>query len=194
MAPGASVVRAARQGDFDGLCGLYALINALDLAGFKRSRSTIHQRMFMALTDALPCRKLRAAMTTIGLDGKDLVDAAHTAFPEFRKTLGGDIKVSRPFKRKSFASDPLFLDALAALVAQPGSAVIINMSTPSYRHWTVVNAIGPSKIELRNSSTLTALPRDRYTIKRGRYRISPHETLLVVLTTGNPVPRKGPAP
>lgn len=174
-------MKPARQGDFDGLCGLYALINALDGVGFKRSRSTVHQRMFSALADALPCRKLRAAMTTTGLEGKDLVDAAHAAFPAFRRSLGGAIKVTRPFKRKSFTSDAVFLDAVAELLSQPGSAVIVNMTTPSYRHWTVVHAIGPSTIDLRDSWTLKTLSRDRYTIKRGPYRISPHETLLLQL-------------
>lgn len=141
-------MKAARQGDFDGLCGLYALINALDPAGFKRSKSTMHQRMFAALAEALPCRKLRSAMTTIGLEGKDLVKAAHTAFPEFERILGGEIKVTRPFRRSSFKTDADFVTALQELTAQPNAGVIINMATPSYRHWTVVQSIDPDAFEL----------------------------------------------
>lgn len=68
-------MRPARQGDFDGFCGIYSLINALDVAGFSTPRSAVHQRIFVALTDALPNRKLRVAIHR-GLKGKDLVRAS----------------------------------------------------------------------------------------------------------------------
>lgn len=171
-------MRPARQGDFDGLCGIYALVNALDLAGGKRPRSPVHRRLFVALAEALPGGKLRTAIDT-GLDGRDLVKAAALAFPAFKKSLGGSVSVIRPFRKATFKTNEEFVEAIADIMASGRSALILNVSTPAYDHWTVAASITSEAITLRDSGALKELRLARYTVRRGDYRIRPKETLLV---------------
>ena len=171
-------MRPARQGDFDGLCGLYALINALDPATGSRPRTPMHRDLFVALAHALPCRKLRQAMDK-GLESRDLIDAATSAFPLFKKRLGGHVSVMRPFKRQGFKTDGDFLEAISDIMASGRSAIILNVHAPTYRHWTVAERITAEDILIRDSWALKTLSRARYTVKRGPYRIHPSDTLLV---------------
>lgn len=169
-------MRPARQGDFDCFCGIYSLINALDVAGFSPPRSAVHQRIFVALTEALPNRKLRVAIDR-GLKGKDLVRASRIAFPNFRNRIGGRVSISRPLRHSTVESTDAVFRALEAHMGE-NSAVIIHLSTPAYRHWTVVKTIEPTSIVLRDSWTLRSFPLDRFSIE-GRYQIDVRETILV---------------
>ena len=163
-------MRAARQGDFDGLCGLYAVINALDLAGCRRPRSPVHRKLFVGLAQALPGGKLRAAIGD-GLGGRELIKAATLVFPGFRKSLGGLVTVSQPFRKATFETNEGFLEAMADIMASSRSALILNVSTPAYNHWTVAQEITPRAIIVRDSGALKELPLGRFTIRRGPYRI-----------------------
>ncbi len=59
---GARPMRTTRQGTFDGLCGVYAILNALDPAGFKRPRGQLHAALFKELTYGLGSVSLLSAM------------------------------------------------------------------------------------------------------------------------------------
>jgi hypothetical protein len=171
-------MRAARQGDFDGLCGLYALINALDLAGCRLGRSPVHRKIFEELAGSLPAATLRRAIKD-GLSGRDLLTAAAATFPTFKKSLSGSVSVSRPFRETTFRTNEEFLESIADIMASGRSSLVLNVSTPIYDHWTVAAAITPQAIILRDSGALKELRLDRYTVRRGEYRIRPRETLLV---------------
>lgn len=138
----------------------------------------MHRDLFVALVHALTRQKLRQAMDE-GLEARDLIDAANVAFPLFKKRLGGLVTVMRPFKRKTFETDTDFLEAISDIMASGRSAIILNVHTPAYRHWTVAETITAEEILVRDSWALKALSRGRYTIKRGAYRIHPRDTLLV---------------
>lgn len=183
-------MRPARQGDFDGLCGLYALINALDPAGCRMPRSPVHRKLFVALAAALPARKLGKAIDE-GLEGKDLVKAAALAFPMFKRELGGLVTVSRPFPEATFQSNEAFVEAMADILVSGRSALVLNVSAPAYDHWTVAASITPSAITVRDSGALKELRLDRYTVRRGRYRLRPTETLLVHFKPRRPTKPKG---
>ena len=176
--PGASVMRAAKQGDYDGLCGLYALINALDLAGCKGGRLPVHRKLFEELAGSLPKGTLHRAIKD-GLSGKDLLKAAAAVFPAFKKPLGGSVKVCRPFRETIFRTNDEFVESIADIMVSGRSALILNICTPVYDHWTVAASITPQAIVLRDSGALRELRLDRYTVRRGGYRILPRETLLV---------------
>jgi hypothetical protein len=138
----------------------------------------MHRELFVALAQALPRQKLRQAMDK-GLEGRDLINAATSAFPLFKKRLGGQLSVTRPFKRQTFKTDADFLESISDIMASGRSAIILNVHTPTYMHWTVAETITAEEILIRDSWAMKALSRARYTIKRGRYRIHPSDTLLV---------------
>lgn len=179
-APGASRRKPARQGDLDGLCGLYALVNALEEVLVKTPRPALLTRLFESLLQALSTPKLRKALTH-GLDGKTLVKAARTAFSEHKKALGGVIGVSRPLRRQSFGTNAEFTAALTKLLEPGDIALIINFATPDYAHWTVVETVADDSLALRDSAGRKSLPLDRYTVRRGPYRILARETLMLKL-------------
>lgn len=180
MVPGMPRRKPARQGDLDGLCGLYALINALELVAVKPPGPALQMRLFVSLTEALPAPRLRKALAN-GLDGKTLIKAARTAFPEHKKALGGVVKVSRPLRRQSFRTNADFTTTLTRLMTPGDVALIINFATPRYAHWTVVEAVKHGSLVLRDSLGTNSLSMDRYTVKRGLYRILARETLMLQL-------------
>lgn len=171
-------MRPARQGDFDGFCGLYALINALDPAGLGGPRKPLHRDMFVALAQALPPRKLSQAVAD-GLMAEDLIEVAGAAFPQFKKALGGQVTVSLAFEETYFDTDDDFLQAIRDVMLSGRSGIIMMVHTPTFRHWTVPSSITETEIVIRDSWGLKSLDRGRYTIKRGRYRIHPGDTLLL---------------
>lgn len=178
--PEAPRIKPARQGDLDGLCGLYAMINALEFITARPPGPALQARLFKALTDGLSAPRLRKALAE-GLNGKELIKAAHLAFPEHKKALGGTIEISRPLRRQAFRASADFVAALAQLIDPGDAAVVINFATPRYSHWTVVRAAKLDALTLKDSLSSKALPLDRYTIRRGPYRILVRETLLLRL-------------
>ena len=55
-------MRAQKQGDLDGLCGLYAIVNAIELTGVVGPKSTFHRRLFKRLLNGLAEGELHQAM------------------------------------------------------------------------------------------------------------------------------------
>lgn len=180
--PGSGAPRAkpARQGDLDGLCGVYALINALELITAKPPGPAFQVRLFVSLTGSLSAPKLRKALVD-GLNGQEVVKAARKAFPEHKKALGGRIEVSRPLRRQSFRTNAEFTAALNRLMEPGDTALIIHFATPRYAHWTAVQAVKPDVITLRDSLGTKSLSLERYTARRGPYRILARETLMLQL-------------
>lgn len=178
-------MRAARQGAFDGLCGVYALINCLDEVGLKRPRSKLHKDLFIALTHALPSDRLKAAMDD-GLCTEDLIGAARRGFRAIRRQYFIDLRVGQPFAQRAFGSVDEFAASLTTFVQASSASVIINMGTPHYDHWTVVRGLEGRRLLVRDSGALKQLDLGRFTVDRGRYRLRPAETLLVQLRAAKP--------
>lgn len=174
----ASLRKPVRQGDLDGLCGLYALLNALDLLAAKPPRPALQKALFQELIRALPAPKLREAMSA-GLEGKDLIKAARIAFPPHKRALGGRIEVSRPFRRQAFETSEELAANWGKRIYTGDTALLINFATPTYAHWSVVLAIEPTAIALRDSSSTRSLSLDKYAVRRGPYRIRTRETLML---------------
>lgn len=169
-------MRPASQGAFDGLCGIYAIINSMDGLGLKRPRSRFHKELFVSLTNALPTNRLRAAMDR-GLTGDDLSSAARRAFRTLRETDG--LEVRRPFARRSFVCIHEYAAAICTLPEGEQTVAIINVSAPHYRHWTVAcRVLGPWLL-VRDSWNLDRLDLRRFNVDRGRYNIRTKDTLLL---------------
>lgn len=170
--------KPARQGDLDGLCGFYAVINAMELVAPHAPGPSVQKSLFAALTRSLSNSALQKALVQ-GLDGKELVKASRPALSLHHKVLGSRIMVSRPFRRRSFRTNEEFISALTDATEIGGVAFILNIATPRYAHWTVVESASHTTITLRDSTSMRLLALDRYTIGRSPYRIHPRETLEV---------------
>jgi len=171
-------VRPARQGSLDGLCGVYAVINATSLAlGLKR-RSALQKDLFVQLTHGLGACALLAAMDG-GLDTQELVQASKAAFAWLEHEHGVRLAISQPYKTAKGWKISKFTDALRELLSAADMGVILQVRLPNAHHWTVPYAISGRRLMLRDSEGLSALILSEFSIGRGSKRFIPVDTLIV---------------
>lgn len=171
-------MRVARQGTFDGLCGVYSIINALDLVGLKGRRSDLHTGLFIQLTHGLGAAALLSAMHH-GLEARDLMRAAKQAFHWLSMDYGVELTISQPHQHRDFATGREFVGWLREQTRDAGTAVIVHVDMPGRAHWTVAKAVSGGRLLLRDSSGLSELPVSHPSVRRGPYRLTPSETLVL---------------
>src|SRR5215210_1556880 len=169
--------RAYRQGRLDGLCGVYALINALRLLCPKLDEDAC-ERAFCALIRARARQKCSPlAVISGGLSRRELVRLLgpwqRFAAKEFGVVLTVDrLKVSEPSLRGIWRGLCRALDDKSvAIVGLDGAE----------RHWTVGYAITERTLRVADSSGLRVIFRSQCTVGRTslRYRLQPSEVLVV---------------
>lgn len=176
-------MRPARQGDFDGLCGAYAIMNTLDLAGFAEPRSKLHQQLFTELALGLGAAALLDAMH-VGLCSTDLIRASALAFRLLDRERGIRLSARLPFGPSSYRSLQPFLRGVAALSAKPQHAIVLNVRINGYRHWTVAKAVSGFDIQLRDSRGRKSLDVRRFRVEVGPNCFFPADTLLIAPAAG----------
>jgi hypothetical protein len=146
------MMRTARQGTLDGLCGLYAVINSLDLVGVAPGRgSKLHEKLFYQLVYGLGAVTLLQAMQD-GVTAFELVNTTTLAFDWLEATYGVKLEISQPLLSSRIRSPQSFLRTLDGYLAKPETAVIISYTKPYTAHWTVVREISRTQMTLRDSS------------------------------------------
>ena len=144
-----------RQGHLDGLCGLYAIVNALDLL---RDGGLAHNedealRIMRALVEAVPERFPKAIWdgTKVQHIRRMLVAANLLA----RKRYKFGVDWSEPFLRRDFAS-PADYHAALRLELGEGDVAIIGLAPP-WDHWTLVRRVVDDGFETVDSIELNRL-------------------------------------
>lgn len=170
-------MRPYRQGDLDGLCGVYAILNGLRLLSESRARSSIHRKLFAELTRALPSGRLRAAMSD-GLTAQDLVRAVASVFPRHEHPLVQGVGLQQPWRRRNYRTQEALLRDLREVSSRTDQAVIVHIVTPKFRHWSVVRSVSSSGIRLVDSTAMRELSPIQFHLE-GRYRLEPQSTLLM---------------
>ena len=144
-----------RQGHLDGLCGLYSIVNALDLlrdGGFTHSEDEAH-RIMRALVDAVPERFPRAIWDGTKVQHiRRMLDAAD-AFARKRYKFGLDW--NEPFLRRDFGAPAQYLDALREEL-HGGHLAIIGLAPP-WDHWTLVRKVRAGGLDCVDSIELKHL-------------------------------------
>lgn len=171
-------MRVARQGTFDGLCGVYSIINALDLAGLKGRRSDLHTDLFVQLTHGLGAAALLSAMHD-GLEARDLIRAAKPAFAWLAAEYGVELTIAQPHQHSHFTTGRQFVGWVREQLRVADTAVILHVDMPGRAHWTVARAISGRRVLLRDSGGMTELPALHPSLRRGPCRLTPSETLVV---------------
>jgi hypothetical protein len=171
-------MRAARQGSFDGLCGVYAIINALDPAGVSLRRSQLHADLFKELAYGLGAVSLLAAMHD-GLGRHDLLRTARAAFRWLALEYDIHLTVDAPYAKSRFNAPRDFLDKLRRHMAADDEAVVAYVITPGRDHWTVPTAVVGRKIVLRDSGGIASLPLPRLMAPNSGWSFSWPDTLVI---------------
>ena len=170
--------RAYRQGDLDGLCGVYAVVNALQyLFGLKEDHC---RTLFATLIKALhrsrrrPHHPILWGMSFATL--KRLIEAAQTC-----KVLdGAQTFQARPLR---LSRDQRNLPRLWSGLSQeltPTCVAVIGI-TGAADHWCVVYRVTAKTLWLLDSSGQTRIYRSRCTVRstRTRYCLEAREILLI---------------
>lgn len=177
-------MRAVKQGELDALCGIYALINALEVTGVTGPRSPMHKQLFRRLTLGLPADRLQAAMFD-GLDSEDLLETGSKAFRWLGRRHRIRVSLERPWHDTDFTGVEAYIDQLRQSARRSDTAVIVNVHLPGYSHWSVVRRFEGKRALLRDSGPLRQLELERFSLDRGRYRFSSIDTLLLTQSTGS---------
>jgi len=183
-------IKPYRQGDLDGLCGLYALINASRLA----DRSLIRNED--------DCQNVfQRALRWLALNHKDFpvmlcdgvaYDMLSSVHKQIFQTQWPKITQHRPFQNNMPEENPqgtrYFWSEMNRLAAQPNQALLIGIGRSSMYpedgmdHWSVVHEITKDKIVLFDSNRQRPLPRSicgPYEGNRVHYVIGPGYVLLL---------------
>lgn len=169
-------MRPVKQGEFDGLCGLYSIINAIELTGVPGPRGLMHQQLFRRLVLSLPSDVAQNAIAD-GLNGADLIESSVRPFRWLARTHDLKLSLSQPWLDTPFSDMSEFLDALREQLRRSDRAIIINLKAPSPWHWTVLKSLTAECMLVRDSGRLSTLSLDRFSLSAGLYRFSARDTL-----------------
>ena len=161
-------LRPLQQGRLDGLCGVYAIVNAVRLIADAQSRLTLamSQDLFGTLIDILADDgKLQKAMTD-GVPPKRLRKLAAAACEWVDSELGLSTAVDRPFAgHRSLIFAEAATDMRAEFAGgQARAAYIIG----TVDHWTVIRSVSASQVRLFDSAGM-----GHWTMARCRFRREP---------------------
>jgi hypothetical protein len=135
-----------RQGNLDGLCGIYAAINAMRLATRSADiEEAFWEEAFQSLVLGIEARIGIAEATLNGIGTKPLVAALKELAAESGFRWGRRFNVTQPFARLAKPSRSCLLQQLEWLASQPDTAVIVRLKQP-HDHWTVVREVGPEGV------------------------------------------------
>lgn len=170
------------QGDLDGLCGVYAPVNAMTAIAGRSLRSKVddfRQRLFNAAIDYLAdCALLQDAIKS-GTNLKTVKGIVLATKSILEKDTGVEISINRAGKEPGSLEE--FMTRLARHYNQNGEgSAILGLED----HWSVVSKVHPKSIDLLDSSDMKRLRRRHMTTSKmkpgGRvHAIWPTQTLLI---------------
>jgi hypothetical protein len=182
------------QGELDGLCGLYSIINSLiwglyslQIAGHRprrRSRPLCEREietLFLSLITRLN-RKHGIRSVVAGIHALELARLLRHSATWLSTERDLRVTFIRPFYRRRRATIGQVCQVLSNHLAGPGSAAIIGLEWP-WRHWTVVIGVTATRLALLDSSGDPYLPLRRRprNSERQRRLLRPGEVFLLKL-------------
>lgn len=157
-----------RQGSLDALCGMYAIVNAINLClPRSNTRNDICVQVFEDMIWAASGRM--AAHMVRGLYVQDISVFLSSAQRTLHK-WSLRLSYHRPFVRERTLRQSQYLGRLAQFLEVKNRSCIVSIGHPMFRHhWTAVNAITPRTLRLTDSCNERVIRvRNLVTVKRCR--------------------------
>jgi len=172
--------RPYRQGDLDGLCGVYSVINALR-AVCPELTTELSSRLFKQLMRCLRGRaKEPLDKVSAGLGRQTLGRLLKVAMAFVGRKLRVTVKARRLPKpvRATYRLDRLWRELTEVL--SPTCVAIIGLAGRT-SHWTVATRIGPKHLFLLDSGNMKRVRRTYCTVGWAEtlYSIDPGEVIVV---------------
>lgn len=143
--------RPFQQGGLDSLCGLYSIVNAVQLLALpdRLMRRAQAAELFAVLCDELRRRRRLHRALTWGI-GETLLDRLlDRAGGWAEMALGTGLAHTRPFLDESAINLDGVRERLASHLAEPGTAAIVEVG--GLGHWTVVKRVAAQHFALVDS-------------------------------------------
>lgn len=170
-------IRPRRQGELDGLCGVYSVINAVRLLCPEMNKYD-EEALFGILIASLARRRIRlASAVTLGLDIRTLRAIARIACRHIENETGIRLKVRRPQRCRYRLGS--FWQVLRTELGK-GNIAIFGM-WGRRAHWTVAYKITEKSIRLVDSDNLKLLRRSRCTLRSTQTlcQFYPEDTIIL---------------
>lgn len=178
--PKGRVLRPHRQGDLDGLCGVYSIVNACRSLCSEIDSDTSaclfgHLVQSLDLPDSAPL-----GLVTSGIGRRQLSKLIKAAIDyvedAYEITLAME-RLPKPLRHSSSLGD--LWRALAEVVT-PGKVAVLGLEGRDH-HWTVAVAVTPSQIRLADSGRLSLLRLSQCTIGKDttKYSLPPSHVFLL---------------
>jgi hypothetical protein len=187
------------QGELDGLCGLYSIINSLTWGLYslqvighrpRQQSSPLGQReteeLFLSLITRLT-RKYGTRSVVSGIHSLELARLLRHSAAWLSAKRDLQLTFVRPFYRRRRVTTGQVCQVLSNHLAGVGTATIIGLEWPS-RHWTVVIGVTPTRLYLLDSSDEpphSSLRRRPHDSERHRRLLRPSEVFLLKLGAGS---------
>ena len=180
QAPDRRLPRPFRQGDLDGLCGVYSIVNAIRVLCPELDQAAA-EWLFTHLMHALPevGAEPEVAVTN-GIERRHLARLIRCAIRYMTSEYEIGLTVSRLPKNLRQSTDLQELWAWLAERISPTSVAILGLGG-RHDHWTVAIDVTAQQIRLFDSGEIKVLKRRYCTVGRAAWRrsISPVHLFLI---------------
>jgi hypothetical protein len=138
------------QGDLDGLCGVYAVVNAVDCLCGPLAKADA-QRLFKCILQQLEAKTSLAQRCTNGLTLAEMTGILNAvickSYPIIRY---------KPFHRQPSIDKAQYLQRLKDFLQQPHSIVLIGLSG-YHKHWTLIHRMTDKTLMIHDSGSIKTL-------------------------------------
>jgi hypothetical protein len=166
-------MRPFRQGDLDGLCGVYSVLNAIKGLGYRDNLEgwqTILSEMIVYLHET----KESTFFFTDGINTPDM-----SRILKHIACINHNIAYSKPFHNRSVSLSELWETLYAHFDSEYKRSAILCIEGLDYGHWTVVSKLSEKRITLFDSDRIEWLNRSRCTTSE----LSKKHTVLIQPST-----------
>ena len=165
-----------QQGKFDGLCGMYAILNSIKWL-YHICEDDL-DTMFQSLCEALPGKFPEALWTGLGVpEIRHLLDHSVTYLAEQHKH--GDLQWGLPFLQRDFGSVTTFWRSVREQIsATVPTVVIIGLNKP-WNHWTVAQKVTPRTVEFFDSYGMRRYPFTSFTLDKAKAGDKPGQKIMI---------------
>ncbi len=183
------------QGELDGLCGIYAIINAMKILAMSRGKDFTDSdgaKLFKDMVKYLDARNLMPQALWDGTSIQHVRDFLHSARRFMRKQYGLEIVHKVLARRGEITRKDVFWRVLDAALSNDPSynfkhkteharVALIGLGHPQ-PHWTLAYGVSPRSINLIDSGSNIRLSYTRSTVgvsQPGKWMIEPEHTIVI---------------
>lgn len=146
-------IKPYKQGNFDRLCSIYALLNAVQSMGFKLTHLQA-QSLADGIIETIPSSDLTALMLG-GAEHKDLMKLARRLNKGLNALFGKQVELTRPYKRNRPDLSTALREMTEARLNNAG--VIVRISSDRFDHYSVFSHIEREKVRFIDSDHMPSL-------------------------------------